>query len=173
MKNWKVTKQDGASGISLRTVDRELIEKPATAFDSTTTHDKDGRPLTVEMPEVRFFPFAKPGRPVATKRLYTIKGEKADGTLIQIPLEDQINNNIASPENAIGLQLYSRRGINVFFDFETGEAAFCPTWDCWAQWNKEFDGFCSDVHREITKGETQNAASSGFGAGATTSRTWG
>lgn len=170
MKNWKVTKKDGEQGITLRTVDRELVDMPTSAYDSYTEHDSDGRPLRVDLAEERFLPFAKSGGRVAAKRLYTVKGEKADGTVIQIPLEDQINNNIASPQNAIGLQHYSRRGINVFFDFETGEAAFCPTWDCWAQWNKEFDGFCCEAHRDITKGsETEGA----FGQGATTSRTWG
>lgn len=170
MKNWKVVTRDKQKGIELRTVDRELFDLPAAAFGAEVEHDKDDRVVSVNLPEERFIAFAPAGKRVAAKRLYTIKAEKADGTLIQVPLEDQINNNIASPQNAIGLQVYSRRGVNVFFDFETGEAAFCPTWDCWAAWDSKNDGFCSEQHKAITKGDETEGA---FGAGATTSRTWG
>lgn len=170
MKNWKVVTEDGKKGVELRTIDRELHENPATAYGAESKHDKDGNVIETTVPEKRVIPFADPGKRTGSKRLYTIKAEKRDGTLIQIPLEDQINNNVASPENAIGLQLYARRGINVFFDFETGEGAFCPTWDCWAQWNSKLDGFCSEEHRHITKGNEEEGR---FGSGATTSRTWG
>lgn len=170
MKNWKVVTRDGNKGLLLREVDREYNENPSSAYGSTSTFDKDGYVTNTELPEERFVPFAKAGRRTGSKRIYTIKAEKADGTLIQIPLEDQINNNVASPENAIGLQLYSRRGVNVFFDYETGEAAFCPTWDCWAAWDPKLDGFCTEEHRNITKGDEDEGR---FGSGATTSRNWG
>lgn len=171
MKNWKTTKRDGKEGILLRTIDRDVHEFPTSAHDSVSELDKDSRPISVELPEERWLEFAPPGRQIGAKRIYTIKAEKRDGSVVQLALEDQINNNVASPENAIGLQFYSRRGINVFFDFETGEAAFCPSWDCWAKWNPKFEGFCSEVHRTITKGDEDPDA--GFGKGATTSRSWG
>jgi hypothetical protein len=171
MKNWKIVKRDGKEGVLLRTIDREEYELPSTAYDSVTEHDKDGNPIKVDLPEERFLAFAKPGGRIGSKRIYTIKAEKTDGTMVQVPLEDQINNNVASPQNAIGLQFYARRGMNVFFDFDTGEAAFCPSWDCWAKWNSKFDGFCSAEHKAITKGDTDEP--SGFSLGATTSRGWG
>lgn len=170
MKTWKTKTVDGQKGIVLHPVDEELYELPSSAFGAVVEHDKDDRVLKVELPEERFVPFNKPGARVGAKRLYTVKGMKADGTLIQIPLEDQINNNVASPADAVGLRGYVRRGIDVFYDFDTGEGAYCPTWDCWAEWNGKLDGFCTDAHREITKG----AEGSGpFGQGATTSRNWG
>lgn len=167
MKNWKVVKRDGQAGIVLGEVDREEHELPASAFGAKVEHDKDDRVVSVEFPEERFLPFDKAGKNVGYKRLYTVKAEKTDGSVIQVPLEDQINNNVASPENAIGLQFYARRGVNLLFDFESGEAAFCPTWDCWAQWNKEFGGFCCAAHKEITKPDNEGGS---FGQGATTSR---
>lgn len=172
MKTWKVAKRDGVEGIILREIDRELKELPDSAFGTTTQHDEDGRVLSVDVPEERFLPFAKPGARVGAKQIYTVTAEKPDGTVIQIPLEDQINNNVASPENAIGLQLYIRKGFNVWFDMETGEQAHCPTWDCWAKYNKKFDGYCSEAHREISKGETDEVAGKGFSKGVTTTRGW-
>lgn len=170
MKTWKTKTKDGVKGIALRVIDRDEYEFPAAAYGSETEHDKDGRPAKVDVPEERFLPFAAPGGRVGAKRLYTIKGEKADGSVIQIPLELQINNNVASPENAVGLRAYDRRGINVFYDYETGEGAFCPTWDCWAAWNPKLEGFCTEAHKEITKPNREGGA---FGQGATTSRNWG
>ena len=91
---------------------------------------------------------------------------KLDGTLIQLPLEGQINNNVASPENAIGLRGYDRKGTFVFFNYDTHEGAFCPTWGCWAKWDKKNDGYCSERHAAITKPKSTAGA---FGSGATTS----
>ena len=170
MKTWKTKTVDGAKGIVLREIDRELNELPATAYGAEVEHDKDGNPVKVELAEERFIAFAAPGGRVAAKRLYTVKAEKADGTLIQVPMEDQINNHVASPENAVGLRAYDRRGVNMFYDYETGRGAFCPTWDCWAEWSDEFDGCCSEAHKEITYGNQSEGA---FGTGATTSRGWG
>ena len=170
MKTWKTKTKDGQKYLVLRSIDRELHELPSSSFDSKTEHDKDGNPVKVDVPEERLLPFAEPGRRVAAKRLYTVKAEKADGTVIQVPLEGQINNNVASPENAIGLRVYAGRGTTMFFDFETGEGAFCPTWDCWAEWNDKLDGFCHESHKAVTKGSESEGA---FGQGATTSRTWG
>jgi len=170
MKTWKTKKVDGVKGIVLRDVDREIYELPESAFGAEVELDKDGKAIKVDLLEERFLPFTAPGARLEAKRLYTVKGEKTDGTVVQIPLEPQINNNIAAPDMFIGLQFYTRKGYNVFFDLETGVSAHCPTWGCWAEWNPEFGGFCCAQHREITQPES-NAGQ--FGEGATTSRTWG
>lgn len=170
MKTWKTTTQDGVKGIVLREIDRELYELPASAFGSVTEHDKDGNAQEVAVPEARFLPFNEAGKRVANKRLYTVIAEKPDGTVVQIPLENQINNNIAAPDMFIGLQFYSRKGFNVFFDLETGKGAVCPTWDCWAAWDDKLDGFCCEAHRQITR-PTKEAGS--FEQNSTTSTIWG
>ena len=170
MKTWKEKKVDGVQGIVLRDVDREIYELPESAFAAEVELDHDGKAKKVTLAEDRFLPFKDPGARVEAKRLYTVKAEKTDGTVVQIPLEPQINNNIAAPDMFIGLQFYTRKGYNVFFDLETGVSAHCPTWGCWAKWNKDLDGFCCEAHREITKPATSSGQ---FGEGATTSRTWG
>lgn len=170
MKSWKTKKVDGVEHLVLPNVDRELNELPSGAYGAIVTHDKDGRTETVELPEERLVPFQDAGKRVEFKRLYTIKGMSPDGTLVQIPFENQINNNVASPENAIGLRGYLRRGFTVFFDFETHEGAFCPTWGCWAKWDEDHQGFCSPSHQGITK--PRDDAGSRFGQNATTSSSW-
>jgi len=170
MKTWKEKTIDGVKGIVLRDVDRELYELPDSAFGAEVEHDHDGKPIKVELAEKRFLPFAPAGARVEAKRLYTVKAEKTDGTVVQIPLEPQINNNIAAPDMFIGLQFYTRKGYNVFFDLETGVSAHCPTWGCWAKWDPKYEGFCTEAHYQITvptKSEGQ------FGQNTTTSRTWG
>jgi len=167
MKTWKTKKVDGVEGIALRVVDRETQEFPSSAYDSVTEHDKDDRVISVVLPDERFLPFLQPGKQLPPKAIYTIKAEKTDGSVIQIPLEDQINNNKASPENAIGLQGYIRKGYNVWFDFESGKASHCPSWDCWAKWNDKFEGYCSEIHQSV--GNSSGDEVKGFGGGATTS----
>jgi hypothetical protein len=170
MKTWKTKKVDGAKGVSLREIDRDRYPLPQSAFGADVTLDDDKKAIAVEIPEERFMAFDKPGKRIAAKRLYTVKGEKPDGSVTQIPLEGQINNNLAAPDMFIGLQFYTRKGFNVFFDLETGVGAFCPTWDCWAEWNKDINGFCSEAHRNITKPEK---AEGPFEAQSTTSAIWG
>lgn len=171
MKTWKTKKVDGVKGITLRNVDRDLHELPESAYAADVELDTDGKATKVGLAEDRFLPFAEPGGRVAAKRLYTVKAEKPDGAVVQIPLEPQINNNVAAPDMFIGLQFYTRKGFNVFFDLETGEPAFCPTWDCWAEAGK-FDGCCSQAHAEITM-PADDSSRNTFGGEATTSRTWG
>lgn len=170
MKTWKTKKVDGMKGVVLREIDREEFPLPQSAFGADVTLDDNQKPVKVELVEDRFMAFHRPGMRVAAKRLYTVKGEKPDGTVIQMPLEGQINNNLAAPDMFIGLQVYTRKGIDAFWDFETGVGAFCPTWDCWAEWNNDIDGFCSEVHREITKPQKQEGA---FDQNVTTSSLWG
>lgn len=170
MKTWKTKTVDGVKGVVLREIDRERYPLPESAFGADVTLDGDAKAIEVVIPEERFLPFEKAGKRVAAKRLYTVKGEKPDGTVIQIPLEGQINNNLAAPDMFIGLQFYTRKGHNVFFDLETGVGAFCPTWDCWAEWNKEINGFCSEGHQNITKPVKEAGA---FETDSTTSAIWG
>ena len=157
-------------GIKLPPVDREEFELPSSAFGAKVKLNKDGNPVTVTIPKENILPFAEPGKRVGAKRLYTVKAVKPDGSVTQIPFEAQINNNVASPENALGLQYYVRKGFMVLFDFGSGTGAFCPTWDCWAKWNPEFGGFCCLAHKEITAPESESGP--GFGEGSTTSSIW-
>ena len=169
MKAWKTKTVDGQRGVVLRDIDREDHEFPSSAYGAEVEHDEDGNPNKVTFPEVRFLPFADAGKRLPVKKLFTVVAEKPNGVVTQLPLEDQINNNTAAPDMYIGLQFYTRKGFNVFFDFETGEGAFCPTWDCWAEWDKKFNGYCSDLHKETTEQNDDGT----FSGGVTTSRTWG
>lgn len=170
MKTWKTKKVDGVKGVVLREIDRELYPLPGAAFGADVTLDDDDQIVEVELEEERFLGFQKPGMRVGAKRLYTVKAEKPDGTIVQLPLEGQINNNLAAPDMFIGLQVYTRKGFNAFFDMETGVGAFCPTWDCWAEWNKNIDGFCTEEHQAITRPKKAQGA---FDANVTTSSNWG
>lgn len=168
----EVTKEEvKEAGVNLKAVNREDHELPSSAFGAKVTHDKDGNPTKVELAHERRLVFDKPGKRVGAKRLYTVKAQKPDGSLIQIPLEGQINNNVASPENFLGLRYYEKKGFQIFFDYDTGKGEVCPSWDCWAQWNDLYDGFCCQEHKDITK---PNKGDGAFGAQATTSASvWG
>lgn len=178
MKNWKTytEKADEEKGtpeqrfLVLPKIDLEEHEMPSTAYGVSVEHDDDGRPLKVEL-GARRVPFDRPGKRVEAKRLYTVKAVKADGTLVQVPYEEQINNQKASPQDALGLRVYQRRGQHMLFDFETHKGAYCPTWGCWAEWNDDFDGFCCNEHRAITK-PRDAVTGSPFEQNATTSATW-
>jgi hypothetical protein len=120
--------------------------------------DKEGTTLTL--------PFDKPGKSLPGKQLYTIKAIDPSGVLVQLPWENQINNNIASPGDALGLRFYERKGFTLLFDFKTETGTYCPTLDCWAAWG-EFGGFCSALHRNITSPSASREGSI-FEANATT-----
>lgn len=164
MAAWKVvTKEiDGEKvrGIMLPAVDPDATNHEPTAMYGGTM-------------EERFMPFQPAGKRVEAKAIYTVKMLKLDGSVVQVGLEDQINNNVAAPSTFLGLHPYVRKGFTIFFDAGTGVGAFCPTWGCWAEWDKKADGgYCSETHQKITVGDTGEAPA-GFGAGATTSRSWG
>ncbi len=165
MADYKVSK----TGITLPNVDREEYPRPSGAYGSIVEMDDDGRVLSVDLPEDRVFPFAKPGKRVKHDVLYTVKAMKPSGAVVQLPLEDQINNQGASPENMIGVAPYVRKGFILFWDTMKGKGEFCPTKDCFAKWNDKFTGFCHPEHKAITSPEGNSA---GFGEGVTTSRTW-
>jgi hypothetical protein len=163
-------------GVVLPDVDTDAFNHiPSTAIGSVAVREDESdvrsRIVDAEVPKGRFLPFDRPGRRIETKAIYTVKAHTPDGRLVQLPLEDQINNQIASPENFVGLQYYVRKGFEVFIDFATGKALFCPTWGCYAEWNDKYHGFCSEAHQAVTKPEAGKEAS-GFSLGATTSARW-
>lgn len=169
---WKTKKKDGVEYLVLDAVDSEQLDyEPASAYGADVELDSDDRVTKITFEEERLMPFSKPGVRVEAKQLYTVKAMKPDGTVIQVPLERQINNQVASPENAIGLRSYERRGFTFFFNFDTHEGAFCPTWGCWAKWDKKFDGHCSVAHQNITEPKNENQTFGG--EGVTTSSRWG
>ena len=165
MAAYKVTKE----GVTLPNIDREEFPMPSAAFGAVVEVDKEGRVLSVELEEDRFFPFSKPGSRVKHDVLYTVKAMKPSGVVVQLPMEDQINNHVASPENLVGLAPYVRKDFILFWDTKKGKGVFCPTKDCFAKWDDKFTGFCHPEHQAITApvGETL-----GFGEGATTSRSY-
>lgn len=135
--------------------------------------------FVIDPEKVRVLHFQKPGRNLPKKRLYTVKAIHKDGRLVQLPFEQQIQNNAGGdPQDAIGLHRYERKGIHVLIDWNTLMPVYCAAWGCFAQATQTgaFTGFCTQRHAmhtmpnnykdagEITKGV--------FGEGATTSRTW-
>ncbi len=163
MAAYKVTKE----GVTLPNVDREEFPNPSGAYGAVAELDKDGRVLSVELAEDRVMPFDNPGKRVKHDVLYTVKAMKPSGAVVQLPLEDQINNHVASPENMVGVMPYVRKGFILLWDTAKGKGVFCPTKDCFAKWDDKFTGFCHPSHRDITN---PSAGTTGFGEGATTSR---
>lgn len=128
---------------------------------------------------VRTLKFQEAGRNLPKKRLYTVKAIHKDGRLVQLPFEDQIQNNAGGDSSdAIGLRRYQRKGITLLIEWETLTPVYCAAWDCWARAANtgRFRGFCSERHArhtmpnaykdagEITQGLME--------AGVTTSKTW-
>ncbi len=175
MATWKVTTReiDGEKvrGIILPNVIKEDLDHiPSSAYGSIAIRDDEGRVVDANVPEDRFFPFAKAGARLETKKLVTVKGVSKGGVLNQYPFEDQINNHVQSPETGLGIQGHIRNGATIWWDPQTGNSLICMTWGCWAEaQHKKFGNFCTAAHRSISLPEKQAA---GFGAGATTSATW-
>lgn len=101
------------------------------------------------------------------KNLTTVKAFDREGVLVQLPVADQINNNVAGSDQLIGLRHYVRKGFTVLWDFEQNKGAYCPMSDCHAAWNDEFRGYCCAEHMG-TMDVKENPGM--FGAGVTTSR---
>lgn len=162
MENFKRT-EDG-KGVILPDVDTERYPEASAAYLAKVTFEKDGKIKNVTVPKGRVLPFDKPARRVEAKRLITVKAHRPDGGIVQLPLEGQINNQVASPADFIGLRGFIRKNFTIFFDFETGQPAFCKTWGCYAEALPELDGYCHTSHKGITAPEESSGA---FGAGAT------
>lgn len=150
------------------------VEKPsAAALGVTSDTDARGRVSNTHYVEDGGFvnlPFTEPGLPTPVKNIYTIKALSPDGVLVQLPLADQINNNVASPEDFVGLRVYQRKGFQLLFDLDTATGIYCPLWDCWARWSHQYRGACSPTHESQLFHQNDNAGK--FSEGATTSRQW-
>ena len=118
-----------------------------------------------DLPELTF---TEPRAERRVRALFTVKAFDKDGALVQVPLADQINNQVSSPESMVGLRLYERKGYKLLWDFDRGKGAYCPAGDCWAKWNDSFAGFCSAEHKAIM---SKKDTPTGFEAGATTTHT--
>ncbi len=143
-------------------------DTPAAAYLAESELEEDGTVISTTIPTERFVPFSKPGLRVESDQLVTVKAMGPGGNLVQLPMENQINNHVASPSDHVGVKYYERKGFTIFFDFLTGVGVFCPTKNCWAEWNKKNTGYCTDVHKAITNPDTGPGK---FGAGATTTDT--
>ena len=121
--------------------------------------------------------FQNPDRNLPKKRLYTIKGLHADGRLVQLGFEAQIQNNAGGdPEDAIGLHRYERKGIYLFIEWATMIPVYCAAWGCFAAaaQNGEHVAFCGVRHQAHTLPNQQKgeAGAQMFSLNSTTSRTW-
>lgn len=162
----KVTK----TGVTLDRVDNPQASTFGVEFDV----DEDGKVIedSVRYPEDGDsieLKFAEPGARVEHKVIFTVKAINPHGVIVQLPLENQINNHVASPDDFVGLRFYTRKGFVLLWDFENARGVFCPTRDCHAAWNDEFSGTCSPEHEAIT---VPKQTPGRFSDGATTSRSW-
>lgn len=140
--------------------------------------------------KLRGLPFTKPGGSIPNKPLYTIKAVHQDGRLVQLPFEDQINNQIAADTlDAVGLRKYLRKGVKILINWDTLVPVYCAAWDCWAPAitpenageypafrNAANTGFCSIAHASKTLPnmyDDEGGIRQGLMAnGVTTSRIW-
>lgn len=166
-------KEETQTESKVRTINK--VSKPADgALGRVATFDKKGTVSGSEWTDGErtiTLPFTEPGGRTPSRGLYTVKAVSPDGVLVQLPLQDQINNNTASPEDYVGLRVYQRKGYQLLFDIDTARGVYCPASDCWAPWLDQFRGACSGVHERELFSNSDNAGN--FSQGATTSRTWG
>jgi hypothetical protein len=163
----------------------DFLEYGPQGYASSIPDDAERAPYSIDQefiidPEkVKTLSFDRPGRNLPKKRLYNIKAIHKDGRIVQLPFEEQIQNNAGGdPEDAIGLRRYQRKGIKLLIDMMTLVPIYCAAWDCWAEAEQDgqFVGFCSERHATHTLPnmyKDAGAITRGiFGEGATTSRTW-
>ncbi len=118
---------------------------------NVTQVDSDGKPIDWEADPEREVYFDTPGGPLAGKRLKVMKALMLDGRLVQLPVEPQINNQVAGDEaDRLGLQRYIRRGAQLLTRKDNSPIV-CMAWDCWAEAQAKFAGFCSAEHRQHTE----------------------
>lgn len=100
------------------------------------------------------------------KPLYSVGAVMPNGTLVKLPLEQQINNQVVAAGELIGLRVYERKGAVILWDFDKNVGVFCPAWSCFAKWDADGAGFCSAACRDATERPTGGRL---FGSNATTS----
>jgi hypothetical protein len=170
-------------GIYLPNVDADSFDHiPSAAYEAVAEREDPNDPRSPVMdavvPDGRFLPFQPAGKRVPGKRIYTVKAIAPDGRVVQLALEEQINNQIASPADFVGLQFYVRKGFIPLFDMVTGTPVFCPTFDCWAEAGEvqgsknKLGGFCTLKHKSVTEGNEEELPGM-FGQGVTTTSAWG
>lgn len=160
-----------------------------TAFAARPVGDITGNYETQEFEldedRARFVHFTQPNQNLPSKRLYTVKAMKPNGTLTQLPFEPQINNSAAGDQSdAIGLRRYERKGYKIFVDWESLQPLYCAAFGCFArslgstaEYTGNFPHFCGQAHAQLTLPNMYRDAgrvNDGLMAqGATTSRVWG
>lgn len=89
--------------------------------------------------------------PSKLKRSRSLKMVKPDGTMVQIPVEPQVNNGAGSLADPI--EKYKRKG------YKMTSPPRCPLYDCWRPSAVEhghftYGGYCSQVHHQVMEGTT-------------------
>jgi len=144
-------------------------QEPVTLDELLANRTRRERPqadIDALMKDLKFEP---PGSQRRLKNIFTVKAFDPEGNLVQLPLADQINNNVAGSDQLIGLRHYVRKGFTVLWDFDQNRGAYCPMGDCFAEWNDAYRGYCCADHMQTMDVKENPGA---FGRGATTSRTW-
>ncbi len=158
-----------------------------TAFFVDPVKDGDGRGETqmfeIMLERLKGLSFdGNPGRSLQKqKKLRVMKAIKPDGTIIQLPMEDQINNAVVgTPGAQIGLLPATQKGYHLLQDKDQ-YPYFCYAIDCWAaamrkNLKKRFPqhmdavgtGFCTLRHADHILPNRRGAGI--FGEAATTAR---
>lgn len=163
------TSEDSAKGHRVP----KVANPSSGAFSTKSVIDKDGVITSTEWltkGDSIELPFTPPGARLPAKSIFTVKAISPDGVLVQLPLEDQINNNTASPADFVGLRVYQRKGFQILMDLSTGQKVYCPGWDCYAPSLEQYRGACSAQHEAFLY--RQNDEAGRLSSGVTTSRTW-
>jgi len=150
----------------------EPVEEPVALEDTPVAEPKASRPRTrkVQIGGKQYtLPFKDAGHQRKLKNLFTVKAFDPNGNLVQLPVADQINNQVAGSDQLVGLRHYVRKGFVVLWDFDKNVGAYCPMGDCFAEWDDTYRGYCCSAHMS-TMDVKENPGP--FSRGATTSATW-
>lgn len=97
----------------------------------------------------------------------TLKMVKPDGTLVQIPVEDQINNQAGSLSD--GINRYKDKGFKLAVDED--RRILCPMENCYGSAHGSagqytYAGYCSEAHRLMVEPRKVGAVDNVITAGA-------
>lgn len=142
----------------------EAPEKaPAKTAKKAAPKPPKGPPFTIDNLE-----FTEPGTN-RVRRQFTVKAISPSGSLVQLPLAPQINNQAADETGSmLGVTKFQKEGFTLLWDFDANVGAYCPLGDCWAKWDDEFSGFCCQGHKAALPARENPGL---FGRGATTTAT--